>query len=168
MSEESGNSKRSVRHLKQLTKFPMKELGIVADVRPISMAVYIAENKVPGALLSKMAGAHGARASVVVTGEDLPEMMHFGLALMKDSFDWPRIVDDADSESDDELAPAHIPIADLNDFLTHALGGRSVQTTSGEVSGEALASFRDVREPSDGSPSSGEVQPKAEPDDRDS
>lgn len=168
MSEENGNGKRSVRHIKRLAKFHMRELDIDADVRPPSLAVYIAQGKVPGILLSKIAGARSSGEGFVVTGEDLPEMMSFGLALMKDSFEWPRIVEKADPDSDDELEPRHIPIADLNDFLTYALGGRSVQTTSGEVSGEALSSFRTVGEPSDGGADGGEVRTEAEPDGGDS
>jgi hypothetical protein len=134
--------RRSIKHLKALTKFKLTELGIIADLKRPALAVWIANGRVPDGLLDTMAkGSKGKSTTVNIEGKDLPVMMGFALELAKDSFVWPKLVDGADPESDDELEPGSIPLSDLSDFLSWALGGQ-VQTETGTVSAEALGSFR--------------------------
>jgi hypothetical protein len=166
------DTKRSVKKLKAIHQLPLPS-GITADVRRPPLAVWIAKNKLPDHLLTLFAQARrvGGGGAVTVSGAELPGMMDFAIELARESFVWPKIVDQADPEDDDTLEPGQLSMEDLSEFLTWAFGGSkgaAVDTKTGPVSVEALDTFRPDSQLSGAGEGGREVQSEAVGDDGDS
>lgn len=170
---------------------PLSEFA--AEVKRPPVSTWIAEGRLPDSLLAALGlaaagekpaddirdlkpGAVGYRPKPKAKGGDvqldpksMPGLFKFGIELARESFVWPKIVDEPDPESDDEIAPGHLSMEDIGTFLNWTFKGCKglpVQTTSGPVSVEALHSFREDAEVSGAGDGGASLRAEAESSDR--
>jgi hypothetical protein len=150
---------RSIRQLKRTTELEMPS-GFTAELRRPPLATWIASGRVPDSLMAMIATGGGAEV-VTMQGDAMKEVMALALEMAKESFVWPRIVEKADAESDDELEPGQLSLEDLSTFLGWVFGGTPgalVAAGGGEVSIDAVRSFRPNEQLQSDSGGGGQVQ----------
>ena len=124
--------------------------GFVVDVRRPPLATWLMSGRVPETFISEAIGAGGkgetAEASVArLEGAELMQMLVFVRDVVAAAVVRPRIVVGAAEDSDDEIDPSAIPEADFFHVFAWVMKGAPsvpINTVSGEVSVEALNSFR--------------------------
>lgn len=141
--QAENNLKTSVKQLRRTLQFPIPSLGIVAEIRRPRLAAWVTAGKIPDRLLAIIGAARVEDAHI--EGQDFKALIELATELAKDSFIWPKVVDEPDENSDDEIAAGDISLNDLSEFAGWALRscpGLAIPTTGGEVSADALSSFR--------------------------
>lgn len=144
MSQNGTSKKRSVKHLKATGEVYFPDARITAESRRVPLSAMIAAGKLPDELMS-MVETSKEGGEVSVSGDDMKGMFGFAIEMMKNNLTWPRVVDEADPESEDEIEPGHLGINDVSAYLTWIFTGCPtvpVKTTGGEVSAASVASFR--------------------------
>lgn len=143
MSENGNGTKRSVRAWRGTSELTLPS-GLTVTVKRPPLALWIAEGKVPEGLFgSAMAMAvTGGRAAAVPEDFDFKESARFALKVAEAALAWPKVVEQADPESDDEIELGDLSLDDAMAIMMWAIGGKAqVQTVSGPMSEGALARF---------------------------
>lgn len=161
MEQVDNKQTRSVKHLKNVAQLPLPS-GIVADVRRPPLSAMVAERRLPDSLLSLITSVkEGGSLEVAASDINMPDLMAFAIELAKASFIWPQVVDEADPNDDDTIEPGHLSLDDLSTFLAWVFAGAAgvaIPTKTGELSVEALRSFRDDAQLQGAGVDGGEVQ----------
>jgi hypothetical protein len=117
--------------------------GVTVKARRPQLSLWISQGRLPERLFIDALRVAANGGPKTLDGDELADLMKFALALAKECMVSPRVVDEADPEKDDEVSAGDIPAGDLIRFAMWAVSGAGVSTTTGEVSADALASFRE-------------------------
>jgi hypothetical protein len=142
--------------------------GMVVKVRRPPITLWVAQKRVPERLFNNALRVTANGAPRDIDGDAFAELMGFALEVARAALVWPKCVDDPDPEAEDEVSAGDIPPRDLIVLAGWAVGSVSVETESGEVSADALDSFRGEPGVSGSGDDGGKVPPEAERDAGDS
>lgn len=147
-------SRRSIKQWKSRQARPVEvELssGAVVELKRVSLSALLAQGLVPQSFFEmtggkkpsemteeeKKAFAEETMSLLRSNPGALADMTNLARAVAKDALVWPRVVVNL-SEAEDETTVDEIPVEDLFEIMNFALNDAPVQTSSGEVSADAL------------------------------
>jgi hypothetical protein len=170
MNARTREEKRALlARFKKPVDLELKVSGIIAEVVPPPVAAWVVAGEVPESLFGAAMSAVQSGPSAVAEALNLPEMFKLALRMVRASFIWPKttldysdrvdVTVDEDGpprhttvrirpqieDDEDTLNPETLPMEDLSTVLAWGLSGAKgavVQTDSGEVTSEALGTFR--------------------------